>query len=186
MKIFITGDFCPIHRADWDQPHSGELLDDGIKLLMGQADIRITNLECPLTDHTVAIAKTGPPLKADPRNIQFLTENGFNLVTLANNHIMDYGSRGLQDTLHILNENDIDYVGAGLSSENINVIYKTKEDFKVAIINVCENEWSTDEQQGYRANGLSEIEMFYTIKSAGQKADKVIVIHHGGHEMYNL
>jgi poly-gamma-glutamate synthesis protein (capsule biosynthesis protein) len=186
MKIFITGDFCPINRAGLGHSNLSELLDDGIRKIMGQADLRITNLECPLTKHPTPISKTGPPLKADPQNIQLLKNNGFNLVTLANNHIMDYGSKGIQDTIDFLKEHKIDYVGAGSTMEEIDVILKTKDDFTIGIINVCENEWSTDERQGYKANGFSEIGMFYAIKAAKEKADKVIVIHHGGHEMYNL
>jgi poly-gamma-glutamate synthesis protein (capsule biosynthesis protein) len=186
MKIFITGDFCPINRGDISQPNSGTLLDGSIRAIIDQADLRITNLESPLTNHPTPISKTGPPLKVDPKNIQLLNNNRFNLVTLANNHIMDYGSRGIQDTIDFLKEHKIDYVGAGSIKEEIDVIFKTKDDFIIGIINVCENEWSTDERQGYKANGFSEIGMFYSIKKAKQKADKVIVIHHGGHEMYNL
>jgi len=186
MKIFITGDFCPINRGDISQSNSSTLLDDDIRVIIDQADLRITNLECPLTKHATPIPKTGPALKADPQNIQVLKNNGFNLVTLANNHIMDYGSKGIQDTIDYLKEHNIAYVGAGPTIEEIDVIFKTKDNFTIGIINVCENEWSTDERQGYKANGFSEIGMFYAIKKAKQKADKVIVIHHGGHEMYNL
>lgn len=185
MKILIAGDFCPIHRADINR-RSGEVLDDNFKILLNNVDLRIINLECPLTKHITPISKTGPALKADPKNILFLKENRFNLVTLANNHIMDYGYEGIKETIQHLKINKIDYVGAGKTSEEIKVIFKTKDNFTIGIINVCENEWSTDKLQGYKANGFSEIDMFYTIKEANKKADKVIVIHHGGHEMYPL
>lgn len=186
MKIFITGDFCPINRADISRTPSNTILDNEFKKLIHKADLRITNLECPLTVSNAPISKTGPALKAAPGNILFLKETGFNIVTLANNHIMDYGSEGLKETIQHLDENNIEYVGAGLVKENIKVIYKTKSNFTVGIINVCENEWSTDEWNGYVANGFSEIEMFYAINEVKENSDKVIVIHHGGHEMYNL
>lgn len=186
MKILITGDFCPLNRADIKYSDTEEVLDNNFKKLLKEADLRVTNLECPLTNSNNPISKTGPALKADPKNIQFLENNGFNLVTLANNHIMDYGSEGLKDTLRHLEQNNIEYVGAGKTSEEIGVFFKTKADLTLAIINVCENEWSSEERNGYVANGFSEIGMFYAIKKAKNKADKVIVIHHGGHEMYNL
>lgn len=186
MKLFITGDFCPIERADISGGISHKYLSDNFRFLLESADLKITNLECPLTKHKIAISKTGPALKADPKNILFLKENGFNLVTLANNHIMDFGSEGLKETIHHLEENNIDYVGAGKSSDEIKVVFKIKEGFTIAIINVCENEWSTQGREGYKANGFSEVDMFYTIKNAKMEADKVIVIHHGGHELYNL
>lgn len=186
MKLFITGDFCPINRADVSVGTTKELLSDGLKMVVQEADIVITNLECPLTINETPIFKTGPTLRADPRNVSLLTKNKFNLVTLANNHIMDYGSEGLKETLLHLKNNKIDYVGAGKSSDEIGIIYKTRGDLTIALINVCENEWSTQEIAGYKAYGLSEIDMFYLIHKAKTQADKVIVIHHGGHEMYNL
>lgn len=186
MEIFITGDFCPIGRAEINNVSSKVLMSDSFRTLFKSADLKITNLECPLTNHITAITKSGPALKVDPKNILFLKENDFNLVTLANNHIMDYGSEGLKETINHLEKNNIDYVGAGKSTDEIEVIFKTKNGFTVGIINVCENEWSTQEREGYRANGFSEIDMFYSIKKAKAKAHKVIVIHHGGHEMYKL
>lgn len=186
MKIFITGDFCPINRADISNSSSKEILDKDFKKLIKEADYSITNLECPLTIHNTPISKTGPALKADPENIRFLKENDFNLVALANNHIMDYGSEGLKETIHHLERNNIEYVGAGEIDNNISTIFKSQNDITVAIINVCENEWSTEVREGYSANGFSEINMFYAIRDAKQKADRIIIIHHGGHEMYNL
>lgn len=186
MKLFITGDFCPINRADISHKTTKELLSNDLKILIESADFAITNLECPLTNHEISITKTGPTLKANPKNVLLLKRNKFNLVTLANNHIMDYGSEGLKETILHLKENGIGYLGAGKSNDEIEVIYKTKEGFTIAIINVCENEWSTQEREGYKAYGFSEIDMFYTINKAKSQADKVIVIHHGGHEMYNL
>src|SRR5690554_717673 len=145
MKILITGDFCPINRADIFNIDSKKVLDRGFQDILNQSDINITNLECPLTNSSKAISKTGPALKAHPNNIKLLKAMGFNLVTLANNHIMDYGSEGLKDTLDILEKNQIDYVGAGKVEDEIDVIYQTKDELTIAIINVCENEWSTDD-----------------------------------------
>jgi poly-gamma-glutamate synthesis protein (capsule biosynthesis protein) len=186
MKILITGDFCPINRADIKELNSNNILCQKFKELLSQTDYNITNLESPLTEHSKKIKKTGPALKAPPENVNLLTDLGFNIVTLANNHIMDYGSEGLKETLHLLKTKKIDFVGAGNIHDEIGVIYKTKNYIKVAIINVCENEWSTEVMDEYYANGFSEIKMFYAITNAKKQGYKVIVIHHGGHEMYNL
>jgi len=186
MKILITGDFCPINRADISKIDSKNILCEKFKKLLKETDLNITNLECPLTLSSDAIIKTGPALKANPENVEILTDLGFNMVTLANNHIMDYGSTGLKDTLSTLKANQIEYVGAGVIKDEINTVYKTIDNISVAIINVCENEWSTDVINEYSANGFSEINMFYSIREAKQKGLKIIVIHHGGQEMYNL
>lgn len=185
MNILITGDFCPINRAE-DALLKKSVFDQNFTELFQQADLNITNLECPLTKFSKAIEKSGPALKAEPRMVEALKSNHFNLVTLANNHIMDYGSQGLKDTIDVLKQNNISYVGAGSIGDDIDVIYHEHNGIRLAIVNFCENEWSTIAQNGYTANGFSGIDAFYSIKNAKNKADYVIVIHHGGHEMYNL
>lgn len=185
MEILITGDFCPINRAE-KALLNNQVLDDKIQNIFNKVDLNITNLECPLTESNKSIKKSGPSLKAKPSMGAILKKFNINLVTLANNHILDYGSEGLLDTIKILNTHQINYVGAGKAIEKNNTFYFVKDNLKIAVINVCENEWSTIPINGYNAIGFSEIDLFYIIKNAKQVADYVLVIHHGGFEMYNL
>ena len=107
IKLFISGDFCPSSKfEDIDENNYSALFGD-VKELITDVDLAITNLECPLTEAIAAIKKTGPALKAKPRLIKILKEANFNLVTLANNHIMDYGAKGLQDTIKTLKDNNL-------------------------------------------------------------------------------
>ena len=185
MNILITGDFCPINRAE-NAHLENTAFDQSLMDLFHKADLNITNLECPLTHYEKAIEKSGPVLKSGPKMVKALKSNHFNLVTLANNHIMDYGSQGLKDTLEILDCENISHVGAGNIKDENDAFYYSQDGVKIAVINLCENEWSTIPQNGYASNGFSEIDAFYSINKAKAKADHVIVIHHGGHEMYNL
>jgi hypothetical protein len=184
MKLLITGDFCPINRFN-DFIDNNDFLAN-IKSLTSNVDLAITNLECPLTNSEYPINKTGPSLKSSPRYANLLSDLGFNVVTLANNHIMDYGKSGLLDTMKNLDLAGVSFVGAGKSNCNNNTFFYDHFDLKLAIINVCENEWSTDVYDGYSASPLSEIDIFYSVKSAKLKADVVIIVHHGGHETYPL
>jgi len=52
-----------------------------------------------------------------PENLSPLKTNGFDLVTMAGNHLMDAGVEGLEDTTAWLRENGIQYVGAGMTLE---------------------------------------------------------------------
>src|SRR5690554_7064133 len=52
MKILITGDFCPIHRAEISKVSTENILDEKFKVLLSQTDLNITNLECPLTNRS--------------------------------------------------------------------------------------------------------------------------------------
>jgi poly-gamma-glutamate capsule biosynthesis protein CapA/YwtB (metallophosphatase superfamily) len=111
MEILITGDFCPINSFSkaLDDPR---FVDEVRKISKG-ADLSITNLECPLTDKESPINKTGPALKAPLYLASSIHQLGFNLVTLANNHIMDYECEGLKSTFDELKNNNIPYIGAG-------------------------------------------------------------------------
>lgn len=184
MKILITGDFCPINRVS-DSQNDINIFGD-FNNLLNEVDYRITNLECPLTNYEIPIKKTGPALKASPEFAKLLKKAQFDLVTLANNHIMDYGSIGIKDTIQALKSNYVDFIGGGDISEELAIKYKVIQDINIAIVNLCENEWSTDDRDGYKANGFSELSAFYSIKTAKKNAKYVVVIHHGGHEMYNL
>ena len=64
------------------------------------ADISFFNLECPLCLSDYPIKKNGPNLRANPKCIHEVSGAGFDIVGLANNHIMDYGPRGLEETIN--------------------------------------------------------------------------------------
>ena len=188
ISILFTGDFCPINRVE-DVILMGDFLalsNDFLPIIQS-ADLAITNLECPITDSQMIISKTGPALKASPRAAEFLNQAGFNLVTLANNHIMDFGLDGLHSTLKVLESNNISYVGAGNTLRDANRSFQTKIKGKsIAIINIAENEFSTTHGDYPGANPLSLVSNYHTINEAKSNNDFVIVIYHGGNEEYNL
>lgn len=86
------------------------------------ADIAYANLEIPLTSKSGATprksladrkAKRQFVLKADPAHAAHLGDVGFDVVSLGNNHAMDYGAAGLTEMLDLLDEFGIVYSGAG-------------------------------------------------------------------------
>lgn len=187
-KIFITGDYCPIGR-NAQTIGQGEFatLFGGFENYSRSADLAITNLECPLTNSNNPIQKTGPNIKSSLNNIQPLKYAGFGLVTLANNHIMDYGPEGLQSTMEVCNKEGINYVGAGRNlDEARKPFYQNIKGKTVAILNIAENEFCTTTGEEPGANPLNTITNYYDIKEAKKHADLVILISHGGREHYNL
>ncbi len=188
VNIFVSGDFCPINRIE-DKILSSfkeDIYGDLLPIIKG-ADLSITNLECPITTFNKPISKTGPALKGIPKTASFLADSGINLVTLANNHIMDYGQVGLKDTLKVLRAGNIDYVGADIDGlKASNTFYFEKFGIRIAILNFAENEWSTTKNESPGANPVNPIQSFYSINEAKKNADAVIVINHGGNELTNL
>lgn len=114
IKVFISGDFAPRHRvSEVISNKEFSLLFGDVLPYIRQADISITNLESPLIDEGNPIPKTGPNLKSPSESVEALKFAGFDMVTLANNHMMDYGTEGLNSTISICENNGIRCIGAG-------------------------------------------------------------------------
>lgn len=156
--------------------------------LFQDADINIVNLEAPVTNSELKILKTGPTHKSNTESsVAILKLLKINAVTLANNHILDYGSQGLTDTINFCKENGVLTVGAGKDITTASkTLYVDCSGLRFAIINFAENEWASASENSAGANPMDIIENTKQIKSAKDKADFVFVIIHGGHEYYNL
>jgi len=188
IKIFISGDFAPRMRvsAAIENGNYQSLFNDMLPIIK-DADIAITNLECPLIDKGTPIAKTGPNHKASTKSIEAVKYAGFDMVTLANNHAMDYGAGGLNSTIKLCKDNHIEFIGAGNDLAEAKVIrYFDIKDKKIAFINCCENEWSTTHGDAPGCNPLDEVGLYYQITEAKANSDFTILIIHGGHETYEL
>ncbi len=181
MNLLIGGDFFIS-----DKYRNSNLIDENILNLMSESNFRILNLESPLTENISRnrILKTGPYLSSRPDTIiPILKKLRVNLVTLANNHILDYGESSLINTLNVLKNNNIAYVGAGANSLQAAQPYILKNnDLSAAILNFAENEWSIAEKNKAGANPLNIIDNFNSIKAAKNNHDKVVCIIHGGNE----
>ncbi|HXL58337.1 MAG TPA: CapA family protein, partial [Chitinophagaceae bacterium] len=164
------------------------LFGPDILQLFHSADFNIINLESPLTraSNEHKILKTGPHLKASPDTIRALHSLRINVATLANNHIYDYGDKGLTDTLEICEKNNIATVGAGISfAKASKVFFTTLSNIKIAIINIAENEWANASDKHGGANPMDIVANTKSICEAKSNADIVILIIHGGHEFYS-
>lgn len=75
-----------------------------------QADIAFCNLECPISDQGTKIEKRYT-FKAPSGAVKGLVFAGFDLVALANNHVLDYGQQALTDTVAFLDQAGIRHVG---------------------------------------------------------------------------
>ena len=187
-SILITGDFCPVNRTGEliRESRAASLLHDFLPAVKS-AGLAVTNLECPLTDSELGIRKIGPLLKAPIDTAKVLSDWGFGLVTLANNHIMDYGIKGLSSTIRACDDYKIGHVGAGEDLSDAGKLYKCQlGNYRWTVLNYAENEFSTTHGNHPGANPLDIIENYRDIVKAKSVSDYVVVVVHGGHEMYNL
>lgn len=189
MKIVIVGDFYPNSRLDEAaRTFSPEQIFGEFYGILQEADLSIVNLECPLTEASKPISKTGPALKADHQFAGFLKSSGFNLVTLANNHILDFGQIGLADTIHAFKSKGLNFTGVGFTESEAAIPYYFTDigGETLAVINCAEQEWSIADGSSGGAAMLDPIKVYNTIQEAKSNADYILIITHGGHENYNL
>jgi poly-gamma-glutamate synthesis protein (capsule biosynthesis protein) len=111
VVLFFSGD---VTLAEHFENFVGDRLDYAFNKLrwFGDADISMVNLENPLTLRGKPIEKKFT-FRAKPKYAAMLKNAGIDIVTLANNHIYDFGPLGLDDTIDTLAAQNIYFVGAG-------------------------------------------------------------------------
>ena len=190
MNVLIAGDFAPRFRVATllAENKYEEVWAEVKAVIQHDVDYAIVNFESPVVlEDAEAISKTGPHLKCTAKAVESIGYAGFNCVTLANNHFRDYGEKGVRDTIAVCRDHAIDCVGGGVTlGEAEKVLYKTIKGKTLAIINVCEHEWSIATATNGGAAPLNPVANYYKILEAKSQADYVVVIVHGGTEQYNL
>lgn len=189
MKVLISGDYRPSGKATelFDKGDYNSLFGE-VKSVADKADYRIVNLESPVVlNEAQRISKCGPYLKCKISELAAIKWAGFNCVTLANNHFLDYGETGVRDTLNSCKKLGIDLVGGGMDiNEASQILYKEIKGRLLAIINCCEHEFSIASKNTAGSNPLNPIKQYYDIQEARRIADRVLVIVHGGVEHFQL
>lgn len=148
-------------------------------------DITLANLEMPLTRRGREQTNKKYRFRARPEAAYALKKAGINVVTLANNHIMDYGVPGLADTLASLMRAGIESVGASgdLATAWMPLITEIKG-VRVAILGYSytlpEQFWAARNRPG--TSPLREKPVMADIAAAKEQADIVIVTVHWGEE----
>lgn len=129
LWLAVTGDVVPMRPLSAD--------DTRLRALLASADLAVGNLEAPLTT-AGARADKAATLRAHPDRVAEVATLGFDLVTLANNHLLDYGVDGMRDTRAALRAAGIDAVGAGeTASEALRTVVRSTRAGDVAVIGLC-------------------------------------------------
>ncbi len=179
--IMLGGSAAPeMEKYGYDYPfvHTKPFLED--------AHIMFGNLEGPLTDHDVAVEDKqyvfrSPPDKVAPA----LARAGFDIVSLANNHTLDYGVTGLEHTMAALEAAGIRYVGAGRNArEARRPVFLKAGGATVAFLAYSltfpETFWATDDRPGTAFGHERDVRA--DVAAARAQADLVIVSFHWGRE----
>lgn len=154
--------------------------------LLKQAQIVFGNLEGPLTEGGATETPKkyvfrSPPDKVAPA----LARAGFNIVSLANNHSLDYGPQGLEDTRTALEKAGIHGVGAGRNlAEARAPVYMVQGGVTVAFLAYSltfpEEFWAGPDKPGSAFGHEQDVRA--DVAAARQTADIVVVSFHWGQE----
>lgn len=115
LTISLAGDMMPGGRLiEYMDRYGVEYPFKKIKNILEDSNVIFCNLETPITDSDSPLELEKEfVFKLPTRFSPILKTLGFNLISLANNHIMDYGHSGLMETLSILDYYGIGHSGAG-------------------------------------------------------------------------
>ncbi|HVB74877.1 MAG TPA: CapA family protein [Ktedonobacteraceae bacterium] len=159
--------------------------------LFHEADMRLCNLECALSDGGIPWSATPKMFhfRSDAQNVETLATAHIDAVSLANNHVLDFDEEGLLHMLSTLKEAGIRYAGAGATFREASApaIWTVKER-TIGLLALTDNEpaWAaTDEQPGvwYVPIALQDKrakELFEAVRRIRAAVDVLIVSAHWG------
>jgi len=164
------------HGADW-------LFDDTRDVLKG-ADLAFCNLECPLSTRGVP-GKRRFLFRADPKHAAALLSNGFDVVSLANNHTLDYGRDAMLDTIEAVRKAGITPVGAGANkAEASRIQVVTRHGLRVGFVAYVDlpsyGVVTLPDKPGVA--GVDSGSLPAEIRAAKKKCDALVVSFHWGVE----
>ncbi len=185
IKILLTGDYYPyptLKKYCNKHKNSHKLFGDLLPKLK-EADIAGINVEFPITKSNNAIRKVGPNIKGDAVTLNPLSKAGFNLAYISNNHTLDFGKDGLNDTIVNLKQNNITPIGIGRNLEEARKPYvKVIKGKKIAFLNFSENEFNVASENSPGANPLNIINNVKDIRLAKAENDFVFLVIHAGQD----
>ncbi len=188
ISILIAGDIFPTKYPElFSDGRTDRLFSKEITDLFQQAGFSVCNLEGTLTNSSSRRPKCGPCLKAVPETIHVIKNLGIDLVSLANNHITDYGARGLEDTVACLEKEGIAHFGAGKNADQINPFVKQRiGDRTVGFYSVAETVFNIPDENREGANLYDEYRVCNELKQMKAECDLLIVLYHGGVEYFQF
>jgi len=175
-RVLFAGD-CLL-SSDFDPDPVAEQLSAVIE----SSDHSIINFECPL-ESGEPIQKAGPILSNPEHAPRTLSSIGFDSITLANNHTMDYGSDGLRRTIEACTEAGLDTVGAGNTHEEaLEPLQYSIQDTNIAVINACDREFGIADEDSPGTAWIGRPDIYRQVSRCVTEHDIVFAVVHGGIE----
>jgi poly-gamma-glutamate synthesis protein (capsule biosynthesis protein) len=145
------------------------------------ADVVVANLEAPITGSAQARENKRYNLKTSPEIVGLF--DGRFVLGLANNHMMDYGERGLLDTLEVLDGGGIAHAGAGRNlDEARQPALVDAGGWRLAVLSAADARWQPATAASAGIFPARPALLRESIRDAQNRADEVVVFIHAGTE----
>lgn len=167
-----------------------QAFDQGLFEQMRNADIFMINNEFTFTSRGTPTVNKKFTFRANPGNVSMYEEMGVDIVSVANNHIYDYGEISLLDTLDTLEQAEIPYVGAGRNlQEAMTPVYYIANGMKIAFVSATQIERNSvpDTKEATQDSAgvlrcMNPDNLLLVIEEAKKNSDYVILYIHWGTE----
>ncbi len=193
VHISVAGDLCFAEDGfvldhydevnDLEKCISPQILD-----ITKSADIFFINHEYAISDRGEPLEGKYYTFRARPERMALLQEMGTDLVSLANNHVYDYGPDALLDTADLLDEAGIPYVGGGRDIEEAKrPVYFISNGIKIGFVGASSAEQyhftpqATEDSPGI-LEAYDTAEFNQVISEASKECDYLIAYIHWGPE----
>ena len=182
--ILILGD-CYFKGFENKKPSLDEIMSIDILNTLRRSSFCLLNLESPLTNSEKPIPKDGPNLKSSPFSAETIKEMNISLVGLANNHINDFGTNGILDTISAIEKEGLNWFGlCSCKDYSHNCFIHSAGNTKIGFYAVCENEFSGYYPETLGANIIERPRCLNEIAHLASECDYTVVLFHGGKELY--
>jgi len=179
LTLFACGDVV-------NYTANSKFIDNELKRIVQNCDISVCNFEAPIKQGRMnPIKKAGPHVYQSKESVRYLKEAGFDMLSIANNHIYDYGDDALLNTIKEIQKNNLFYIGGGKNfSEAYQSIIIEKKGIKIGFLAVCENEFGClfEEQDRGGYSWIFHYKIDDNVKKLKQKVDYVVLLAHAGVE----
>lgn len=177
VKIFVCGDF---RAANPDIIH----FEESLASELATGDIKVCNFEAPVkTTGAKPSVKSGPGLDQSVKSPAILKKFGFNVIQLANNHIMDYGKEGLKATLEEFE--GVITVGAGSAKDAYSPRFMEIKGKCIGFLSYVHHEFGVVDYVDdgcYGAAWISSLDVPEIVMNTKKKCDFLVVLPHAGIE----
>lgn len=189
VTLSFAGDvyFSELVTQNYDKNGISSVVDSEMLSYMEKADLFILNHEFVFSNRGEAMADKQYTLRNDPKYAKILQELGTDVVSIANNHILDFGQDAFLDTLNTLESAEIAYAGGGRNlNQALSPVTKTINGQTFAIFAATRVSPSYDWYANSKRPGILQTydasDLNNAIKEADSLYDHIIVYAHWGIE----